>query len=127
MYPNYVSNGYANTFYPQLSSEYNQPQQAALSNNTQVRYVNSEQEARDAQIPMNGLPYFFINRNTGEIYSKRLDYNTGGFPFTIYREVSTPVVQKQEYVTVSQFEDRMRQLESMINSQKPTGGVTQNE
>lgn len=114
--PNYYANPYG--MYPGMSQTMQtQPQVQAPVNvpQTQVRTVYSEAEARSAQIPIDGSTVVFTDAQNGRIYTKRFDYTNGSFPFETYQRVAEQTPQTApEYVTLSQFESRIAEIEAMI-------------
>lgn len=115
--PSYYGNPYNMYNAPQAVQQPIQPpiQQPINTPQGQVRTVYSEAEARSAQIPIDGSTVIFNDTQNGRIYTKRFDYTNGSFPFEVYRrEVEQAQQSAPEYVTLSQFEARIAELEALI-------------
>lgn len=71
---------------------------------SQIRQVYSEAEARAAQIPTDGNPVFFIDQSGETIYMKRFSFETGAFPFEVYRRVQPQDSPPVRYATLEDLE-----------------------
>ena len=58
-------------FRPQIFQQAGMPQQAPQQST--VTYVTSRAQAEVAQIPFDGMMYFFLNTSTRELYGKAFD------------------------------------------------------
>ena len=103
-----------------------QPQQNGFAQ-PQIKNVYSEDEARQAQIPIDGSTHYFYDANRGRIYAKRFDYQNGSFPFEIYDRIQPNVQTAPEYVTMDVFNQRLAAIENMIPKQTQTKAVKKNE
>lgn len=108
-------------YYPQSYSVPYQPispqQQPSAS---QIRQVYSEAEARAAQIPTDGNPVFFIEQGGEVIYAKRFSYETGAFPFEVYKRVNQQNTAAPRYATIEDLERLRMELmhkEDMSNAE----------
>ena len=83
-----------------------QPQAAPVMQQTPMTLVTSREQAVVAQIPFDGLTYYFANTANGEVYSKRFDNNTGTSPLIVYRrEAENPAA---EYATIGMVQELVR-------------------
>ena len=86
-----------------------------------VSYVTCIDEARAAQIQLDGSMTVFINVQNGEIYTKQLD-NNGLADLKIYRRVQAlNQSQNQQYVSVKDFNtlcEKVKMLESNLGGMK---------
>ena len=110
---NYPFGGYQpqnyGTYMPMPQQNYYQPQ-VQVAQTPSVRTVSGEAEARAAQIPTDGNPVFFLDQNGEVIYTKKFSFETGAFPFEVYKRTNpeqTPVVR---YATIEDLENLKREL-----------------
>lgn len=110
--------------YPYMNNNYSYAAQGAMVSQpmvsppvSQVRTVYSEDEARNAQIPIDGnaLTYVFIDSNNGRIYTKRFDYTAGGFVFEVFSKTQANNAAP-EYVTRAQFDEWRQRIESALTA-----------
>lgn len=92
-YSNNYGNGYAAT----QQNTMQQSQQIA-----RLSYVTCIDEAKAAQIPLDGSITVFVNVQNGEIYTKQLD-NNGLADLKLYRRVQNVAQQNVQYVPVQDF------------------------
>lgn len=115
---NYPFNGYqpANygTYMPpqQTQNYYPQATTPAAPATPSIRTVYSEAEARAAQIPTDGNPVFFLDQNGEVIYTKKFSFETGAFPFEVYKRVNPEQTPAVRYATVEDLENLRRELTS---------------
>ena len=86
----------------------------------QIRQVYSEAEARAAQIPTDGNCVVFFDQSGDVIYTKRFSYETGAFPFEIYKRVAPQSDHAPRYATIEDLERLRMELmhkEDMSNAE----------
>ena len=106
-YGNNYGNGYATT----QQNTMQQSQQIA-----RLSYVTCIDEAKAAQIPLDGSITAFVNVQNGEIYTKQLD-NNGLADLKLYRRVQNVAQQNVQYVPVQDFNaltEKVKMLESRL-------------
>ena len=106
-YGNNYGNGYATT----QQNTMQQSQQIA-----RLSYVTCIDEAKAAQIPLDGSITVFVNVQNGEIYTKQLD-NNGLADLKLYRRVQNIAQQNVQYVPVQDFNaltEKVKMLESRL-------------
>lgn len=106
-YGNNYGNGYATT----QQNTMQQSQQIA-----RLSYVTCIDEAKAAQIPLDGSITVFVNVQNGEIYTKQLD-NNGLADLKLYRRIQNVSQQNVQYVPVQDFNaltEKVKMLESRL-------------
>lgn len=106
-YGNNYGNGYATT----QQNVMQQAQQIA-----RLSYVTCIDEAKAAQIPLDGSITVFVNVQNGEIYTKQLD-NNGLADLKLYRRIQNVAQQNVQYVPVQDFNaltEKVKMLESRL-------------
>lgn len=106
-YGNNYGNGYATT----QQNTMQQSQQIA-----RLSYVTCIDEAKAAQIPLDGSITVFVNVQNGEIYTKQLD-NNGLADLKLYRRIQNVAQQNVQYVPVQDFNaltEKVKMLESRL-------------
>lgn len=106
-YGNNYGNGYATT----QQNIMQQSQQIA-----RLSYVTCIDEAKAAQIPLDGSITVFVNVQNGEIYTKQLD-NNGLADLKLYRRIQNVAQQNVQYVPVQDFNaltEKVKMLESRL-------------
>lgn len=81
-----------------------------------LSYVTCIDEAKAAQIPLDGSITVFVNVQNGEIYTKQLD-NNGLADLKLYRRVQNVAQQNVQYVPVQDFNaltEKVKMLESRL-------------
>lgn len=122
-YPNYQTGMYGAT--PQMQDRLNQMEQAYQPMRVppiRGRIVTGIEEARAAQISLDGTPSFFPSPAEGKVYEKSIDLN--GMPiFKVYALSTTP---KQVPVadTIAALENKVAELEKAVTAMR---GETENE
>lgn len=92
----------------------------------QARIVTSREEAVAAQVLPNGMPFVFWNPNRQEIYLKRIDPQSGAAEFADFGRIQPQHMQQAQPVeyapmtAISQLEERMDRIESMLTQPQPT-------
>lgn len=106
-YGNNYGNGYATT------------QQNTMQQSQQIvrlSYVTCIDEAKAAQIPLDGSITVFVNVQNGEIYTKQLD-NNGLADLKLYHRIQNVAQQNVQYVPVQDFNaltEKVKMLESRL-------------
>lgn len=106
-YGNNYGNGYATT----QQNTMQQSQQIA-----RLSYVTCIDEAKAAQIPLDGSITVFVNVQNGEIYTKQLD-NNGLADLKLYHRIQNVAQQNVQYVPVQDFNaltEKVKMLESHL-------------
>lgn len=106
-YGNNYGNGYATT----QQNTMQQSQQIA-----RLSYVTCIDEAKAAQIPLDGSITVFVNVQNGEIYTKQLD-NNGLADLKLYRRIQNIAQQNVQYVPIQDFNaltEKVKMLESRL-------------
>lgn len=81
-----------------------------------LSYVTCIDEAKAAQIPLDGSITVFVNVQNGEIYTKQLD-NNGLADLKLYRRIQNVAQQNVQYVPVQDFNaltEKVKMLESRL-------------
>lgn len=110
-YGNNYGNGYGNGYATTQQNTMQQSQQIA-----RLSYVTCIDEAKAAQIPLDGSITVFVNVQNGEIYTKQLD-NNGLADLKLYRRVQNVSQQNVQYVPVQDFNaltEKVKMLESRL-------------
>ena len=99
-------------FRPQIFQQAGMPQQAPQQST--VTYVTSRAQAEVAQIPFDGMMYFFLNTSTRELYGKAFDPNTGSCPLIDYAPVAPAApVQQPQWATVEMVNELAQRLDAL--------------
>ena len=114
-YGGYQPQNYGTYMPPQQT--YYQPQ-AQIAQTPTIRTVYSEAEARAAQIPTDGNPVFFIDQGGEIIYTKKFSFETGAFPFEVYKRVNPEQVPAVRYATIEDLENLKRELTAKKGAKK---------
>lgn len=97
------------------------PQQSTMNNTPKMRVVTSIEEARAAQIDLDGTPTLFRSPAEGKIYEKSIGLD--GLPvFNIYQRVDAATQQQPvyaEYKAVQNLQERVVQLENLLKGAGP--------
>ena len=110
-YGNNYGNGYGSGYATTQQNTTQQSQQIA-----RLSYVTCIDEAKAAQIPLDGSITVFVNVQNGEIYTKQLD-NNGLADLKLYRRVQNVAQQNVQYVPVQDFNvltEKVKMLESRL-------------
>lgn len=92
-------------YYPQpYSMTYQPPSPQQQPSASSIRQVYSEAEARAAQIPTDGNCVVFFDQSGDVIYTKRFSYETGAFPFEVYKRVALQNDRAPRYATIEDLE-----------------------
>jgi hypothetical protein len=99
-------------FRPQIFQQAGMPQQTPQQST--VTYVTSRAQAEVAQIPFDGMMYFFLNTSTRELYGKAFDPNTGSCPLIDYAPVAPAApVQQPQWATVEMVNELAQRLDAL--------------
>lgn len=110
-YGNNYGNGYGSGYAATQQNTMQQAQQIA-----RLSYVTCIDEAKAAQIPLDGSITVFVNVQNGEIYTKQLD-NNGLADLKLYRRIQNVAQQNVQYVPVQDFNaltEKVKMLESRL-------------
>lgn len=110
-YGNNYGNGYGSGYAATQQNTMQQAQQIA-----RLSYVTCIDEAKAAQIPLDGSITVFVNVQNGEIYTKQLD-NNGLADLKLYRRIQNIAQQNVQYVPVQDFNaltEKVKMLESRL-------------
>lgn len=111
--------GYGNNYGNGYGSGYATTQQNTMQQSQQIArlsYVACIDEAKAAQIPLDGSITVFVNVQNGEIYTKQLD-NNGLADLKLYRRIQNVAQQNVQYVPVQDFNaltEKVKMLESRL-------------
>ena len=113
-YPTYNYNPYLGPQMPMQQMQMQaQPQQQVM----QLRMVTCREEVVAAQIPFDGMPYFYADMGHGVVYAKRFNGSTGLSDIIEYRAPeqapAAPPVQFATEQAVAELEKRIRALEGV--------------
>lgn len=103
-----------------------QPQQAQQPGDLQARIVTSREEAVASQVLPNGVPFIFYDPNRQMVYMKRIDPQSGAAEFADFGRIppqqmqQAPQVEYAPMTAISQLEERMDRIESMLTAPQPT-------
>ena len=114
MYQNY-------NYYPQQTKPvgYSYLPSTSLPAGLKGRPVSSFEEARAAQVDFDGSLHIFTDIGNKKIYTKQINLD-GTATLHTYSLVEDDTPTKEiEYVTKSEFNQALVQLEAMINSKEP--------
>ena len=121
--------GYPQQMYTQQRMDYlqsmQQPQQTQQPGDLQARIVTSREEAVAAQVLPNGVPFIFYDPNRQMVYMKRIDPQSGAAEFADFGRIppqqmqQAPQVEYAPMTAISQLEERMDRIESMLTTPQP--------
>lgn len=115
---NYPTYNY-NPFMPQMPMQQMQVQQPAQQQVMQLRLVSCKEEVVAAQIPFDGMPYFFADMGHGVVYAKRFNGSTGLSDMIEYKAPeqapAAPPVQFATEQALAELEKRIQALEGLKN------------
>lgn len=122
-YPNYQTGMYGAT--PQMQERLNQMEQAYQSMRMppmKGHIVTGIEEARAAQITLDGTPSFFPSPAEGKVYEKSIDLN--GMPIFKVYVLSNAPKQKPVAETITALESKVAELEQAVKMMR---GEAENE
>ena len=111
-----------NPYMPQLQ----QIQQQRQPNFLKMIAVTNREEANATPVEFNGVPMFFFNQNSNEIYLKQFDIATGG-KLETYRKIDTvaepeKVVEQPNYKELNTKIDEIHALLATVLEQQADKG-----
>lgn len=98
---------------PQFNNGF-MPTQQRQPNFLRMIAVTNKEEANATPVEFNGVPMFFFNQNTNEIYLKQFDITTGG-KLETYRKVDAVAEEKKEEQPLQINED-IKAINTKIDS-----------
>lgn len=99
--------------------QFNQPYQRPL-NNLKIIPVTNRQEANCTQVDYSGIPTFFYNQTTGEIYKKQFDVQTGLATFQDYVKSDKPILDEKEQVSNNLSKEDLNAIMSRLDGLEET-------
>ena len=103
---------------PQYNNTYLQAQtQPRQLNYLKMIAVTNKEEATATPVEFNGVPMFFFNQNTNEIYLKQFDIVTGG-KLETYRKVDAKEEEKAQEVKQPVSNEEFKALNGKIDELK---------
>lgn len=114
----YQPQNYGTYMPPQQMQSYYPQAQAPMASAPSVRTVSGEAEARAAQIPTDGNPVIFLDQGGEIIYTKKFSFETGAFPFEIYKRVDPAQAPAVRYATIEDLENLKRELTAKRGAKK---------
>lgn len=110
--------------YPQQQfNQYGQQpyqQQFRPLNNLKIIPVTNRQEANSTQVDYSGVPTFFYNQTTGEIYKKQFDIQTGLATFQEYVKSDKPILNESEPISSNSYKEDINAILSRIDGLEET-------
>lgn len=112
-----------NPYMPQLQQ---MQQQQRQPNFLKMIAVTNREEANATPVEFNGVPMFFFNQNSNEIYLKQFDIATGG-KLETYRKIDTvaepeKVVEQPNYKELNTKIDEIHALLATVLEQQADKG-----
>lgn len=102
---------FSNPYLPQPQTQRQQP------NFLKMIAVTNKEEATATPVEFNGVPMFFFNQNTNEIYLKQFDIVTGG-KLETYRKVDAKEEEKTQEVKQPVSNEEFKALNGKIDELK---------
>lgn len=110
--------------YPQQQfNQYGQQpyqQQFRPLNNLKIIPVTNRQEANSTQVDYSGVPTFFYNQTTGEIYKKQFDIQTGLATFQEYVKSDKPILNENEVLGSNTYKEELNAIMSRLDGLEET-------
>ena len=97
-----------------------QQQFRPLNNNLKIIPVTNRQEANSTQVDYSGVPTFFYNQTTGEIYKKQFDIQTGLATFQEYVKSDKPILNENEPISSNSYKEDINAILSRIDGLEDT-------
>lgn len=107
--------------YPQQQQypyQYGQQQQFNQFRQLKIIPVTNRAEANSTQVDYSGVPTFFYNQTTGEIYKKQFDINTGLATFQDYKRTEPsdePITKEITYLDMETYQENYNALMSKLD------------
>lgn len=109
--------------YPQQQLPYGQQpyqQQFRPLNNLKIIPVTNRQEANSTQVDYSGVPIFFYNQTTGEIYKKQFDISTGLATFHEFVKSDKPISNENDVLNSNSYKDELNAIMIRIDGLEET-------
>jgi hypothetical protein len=107
--------------YPQQNlNQYGQPYQLRPLNNLKIIPVTNRQEATSMQVDYSGVPTFFYNQSTGEIYKKQFDVSTGLATFHEFVKSDKPYLEENEPLNSNSYKEELNAIYGKIDGLEET-------
>ena len=111
--------------YPQQTQNFNQygqpyQQQFQPRVNLKILPVTNRQEANSTQVDYSGVPTFFYNQTTGEIYKKQFDIQTGLATFQEYVKSDKPILNENEPSNSNSYKEELNAIFGKIDGLEET-------
>jgi hypothetical protein len=108
--------------YPQQQfNQYGQQQPYQFQRpNLKIIPVTNRQEANSTQVDYSGVPTFFYNQTTGEIYKKQFDIQTGLATFQEYVKSDKPILNENEVLSSNTYKEELNAIMSRIDGLEET-------
>ena len=110
--------------YPQQQfNQYGQQpyqQQFRPLNNLKIVPVTNRQEANCTQVDYSGVPTFFYNQSTGEVYKKQFDIQTGLATFQDYVKSDKPILDEKEQISNNLSKEDLNAIMSRLDGLEET-------
>lgn len=103
----------------QFPYQYGQ-QQFQTRANLKILPVSNRQEANCTQVDYSGVPTFFYNQSTGEIYKKQFDIQTGLATFQDYVKSDKPILNENEPLNSNSYKEDINTILSRIDGLEET-------
>lgn len=88
--------------------------------NLKILPVTNRQEANSTQVDYSGVPTFFYNQTTGEIYKKQFDIQTGLATFQEYVKSDKPILNENEPISSNTYKEDINAILSRIDGLEET-------
>ena len=111
--------------YPQQTQNFNQygqpyQQQFQPRVNLKILPVTNRQEANSTQVDYSGVPTFFYNQTTGEIYKKQFDIQTGLATFQEFKRSGEPFIGENDSTDSNLSKEDLNAILSRIDGLEET-------
>lgn len=90
------------------------------TNNLKIIPVTNKQEANSTQVDYSGVPTFFYNQTTGEIYKKQFDISTGLATFQDYVKSDKPILNENEVLSSDTYKEELNAIMSRLDGLEET-------
>lgn len=104
----------------QQNLPYQQPYQYGMQRQLRIIPITNKQEANSTQVDYNGVPTFFYNQSTGEIYKKQFDISTGLATFQEYTLTGSPISNENTQTGNITYKDELNAIYGKIDGLEQT-------
>ena len=104
----------------QQNLPYQQPYQYGMQRQSRIIPITNRQEANSTQVDYNGVPTFFYNQSTGEIYKKQFDIATGLATFQEYTLTGSPISNENTPIGNITYKDELNAIYGKIDGLEQT-------